>query len=138
MEQYIQTELVKELKNVSKQIKAEADPAKKIFLLSAAHGIADRSMRYNFSKDLLLTFAILNISYNTYIERLRALSSGDRMIPISQKQLDGTADLLDQLADAFKNNKSIYGILEDIMLLSFMSTGPGHYLVINGKLDGLI
>ncbi len=65
MEQYVKDELVKELRNVSRKMREEADPSKKVFFYSAAYGIVDRSMRYSFGKELLITNTILNSSHIT-------------------------------------------------------------------------
>ncbi len=36
------------------------------------------------------------------------------------------------------NDESVYGVLENIMLLSYTATGPGYYLQVSGAFDGLI
>ncbi len=138
MEQFVKVELIKELKNVSKKMKDETDPAKKIFYYSAAYGVVDRSMRYSFSKDLLLAQTILQVSYTAYTERLRAVSTGDRVIPLTMQQLDRTAELVGDLAEAFKKDGDVVEVLENIMVLSYMTSGPGYYLQTNGAFEGLI
>lgn len=138
MEEYLKEELVKELRNVAKKMRDEPNPIKKIYYYSAAYGIVDRTMRYNFSKDLLLTFAILNLTYNGFIERVKAISGGDQVVPLTKEQLDKVTDRIDDLAMAFKNNEDVTSILMDLNLLAYMSSGPGHYMQMNGAFDDII
>ena len=138
MEGYVKKELVKELKNVSKRMLDEPELVKKLFYYSAAYGAVDRTMRYGFTKQLLMAHTILNVTYNAYKERLRAIAGGDSVVPLTIGQLDRTAELVRDLGDAFNKGIDVNGILADIMLLAYMSTGPGHYLNENGAFEGLI
>ncbi len=138
MELYVKNELVKELMNVSKKMLDDSEPAKKLYYYSAAYGIVDRTMRYEFSKQLLMAQTILNVTYNIYMERLKAIVGKDAVVPLTTAQLDKTAELVGRLGDAFDKDIDINDILENIMLLAYMSTGPGHYMNTNGMFDGLV
>ncbi|HOQ26301.1 MAG TPA: hypothetical protein PLF76_06155, partial [Methanomassiliicoccaceae archaeon] len=67
-----------------------------------------------------------------------AIAGGDAVVPLTIGQLDRTAELVRDLGDAFNKGIDVNGILADIMLLAYMSTGPGHYLNENGAFEGLI
>lgn len=134
----LKKELAEELRNVADKMRHEPSPMKKIYIYSAAYGIVDRTMRYDFSKDLLLAFTVLNVTYNSLGERAKALQSGDQNVPLTIEQLNKAADLVDDLGGAFQNDDDIDGILKDIALLAYRSTGPGHYMDLNGSFDGML
>lgn len=138
MEINLKDELVKELLNVAEKMKHEPNPIKKVFYYSAAYGIVDRTMRYDFSKDLLLTYTVLNVTYNSYTERIKALRTGDQVVPLAVEQLDKVSDLVKDLAGALRDKGDITGILMDLNLLAYMATGPGHYMATNGSFNGMI
>jgi hypothetical protein len=130
---YLKEELVSELKSATKRMKEEADPSKKLFYFSAAYGMTNRVLRFDFSEELLLVDALLTITYNAVNTRLQIYLSGDRTIPITPEILDGLAECIDDLASAIDKDKPCYEILMRIITLSFLTTGPGHYMAIKGQ-----
>lgn len=64
-----------------------------------------------------------------------ALRTGDRTVPLEVQQLERTADYLKELAAVFADDEGDpYGVLENIMLEAYKSTGPGHYMNLNDRL----
>lgn len=134
MNPYLKEELVKELKSISKRMKEEPDPARKLFLYSAANGITNRVMRLEFDSELLLVDTLLNIIYNSVNARLNMFMSGDRIIPVTREILDGLSDCVKDVAVAIDTGNSCYDILQRMMTMSFLTTGPGHYMGTTGQI----
>ena len=134
MSPYLKEELVNELKSVSKRMKEEKDPSRKLFYYSAAYGMTNRVMRFEFDEELLLVDALLTITYNAVNTRLQIFLSGDRTVPVTPEILDGLAECVENLASAIEKDKQCYEILQRIMTLSFLTTGPGYYMAVKGQI----
>ena len=79
---YLKEELVNELKSVSRRMIEETDPSKKLFYYSAAYGITNRVMRFEFDEELLLVDALLTITYNArYLRHSPSGSIRNRFAP---------------------------------------------------------
>jgi len=132
---YLKEELVNELKSVSRRMIEETDPSKKLFYYSAAYGITNRVMRFEFDEELLLVDALLTITYNAVNTRLQIYLSGDRTVPVTPEILDGLAGCVKDLALAIDKDRQCYDILQRIMALSFLTTGPGYYMATKGQIE---
>lgn len=133
-ENFFRKELVAELRRVEKFVREAPDIEKKIYYFSAAYGITSRTMRYAFSKDVLLADVILQTTYNVLMERYNRFRSGDRTVEITDEHFEKLCDALKELARCFDRGESIQKPLEDIMAVGFSVTGPGNYLREKGEL----
>lgn len=132
--QFFKKELVKELKLVEVLMKKEENIEKKIYLFSAAYGIASRTYRYDFSSDVLLTELVLHNSHSALADRLQRLKSGDTTVDIEPLHLEKIEDGLRQLAECFEKDQSILEPLGFILTTAFSTSGPGNYLREKGML----
>lgn len=132
--EFFKKELVEELRRVEKMVREAPSVPKKLYYLSAAHGVTNRTFRYSFSKDVLITDLLLTGVFNMLNERIMAISSGDQnVIPdplIFEKICDGLRDL----ANCFEKNESILEPIENIVTMGYSVTGPGNYLKEKGLL----
>jgi hypothetical protein len=133
-EAFFKKELVKELRNVANLMKMEKDPEKKIYYFSAAYGITSRTLRYAFSRDVLLADLVLNVSCNTILKRFQRIRAGEGIIPLDETIFDCLVQGLKDLADAFESDAPLLEPLELITAAMFSATGPGHYLREKGEL----
>ena len=133
-ETFFRKELVNELRRVAKYMRDEPDLEKKIYLFSAAYGITSRTLRYAFSKDILLADVVLNTAYNILLDRYKRIQGGERIIEITGEHFEKLGDALIELAKRFQNDESIQKPLEDIITIAFSLTGPGNYLKFKGEL----
>lgn len=133
-ETFFRKELVKELRNVARLMKDEKSVEKKLYYFSAAYGITNRTYRYAFSGDILLADLVLNTAYQTMVERIKMLKSGDTTVSLDENVFISIQEGLQVLANAFEDNKPIQNPLEKILTAAFSVSGPGNYL----KEKGLI
>jgi hypothetical protein len=133
-EKHIKEELVKELRQVEDFIRNEHSLEKKIYYFSAANGITSRTLRYSFSKDVLIADYVLTTAYNILNERLTLLKRGDQNIPLDNSHLDRICDELHSLANKFESDEDISGPIKNIITIGFSVTGPGNYLREKGQL----
>lgn len=133
-EEYFKEELVKELRRVGDFVRNEPSLEKKVYYFSAAYGITSRTLRYSFSKDVLLTDFVLTQVYHLLNERLATLKKGDHNILLDNNNLDKLSDELINLAAKIESNEDIFGPLKNIITIGFSVTGPGNYLREKGDL----
>ncbi len=134
-EAFFRRELVDELRRVEDMIRRESSIEKKIYYFSAAYGIANRTYRYSFSKDVLLADLLLNGIYNMMMERLNMIRSGNSTVSIDPLAMEKVCDGLRDLAKAFELGESILDPLKTIAVAGFSLTGPGNYLKEKGDLQ---
>jgi len=135
MKPYVRDEVVKEFKFISKaMIDEKKDTMSKIFYYSAAYGAADRLLKMEFDSDLNIINSILFLSYRQLLDRAQAFAKGDRIIPIDNEIINKIAEGLNEIASSLEMDYSPYDALKKIMKYTFASTGPGHYMVLRGKL----
>jgi len=127
-ETFFRKELVKELRNVARLMKDEKSVEKKLYYFSAAYGVTNRTYRYVFSGEVLLADLVLNTAYQTMVERLKMLKSGDTTVSLDENVFISIQEGLQLLANAFEDNKPIQNPLEKILTVAFSVSGPGNYL----------
>ena len=131
---FFKKELVKEFRLVETLMKKEENADRKIYCFSAAYGITSRSYRYDFSKDVLLADFVLNAAYQALFDRSQRMKSGDITVLIEPMHFEKIEEGFRLLADAFENNESILEPLENILTISFSTSGAGNYLREKGML----
>ena len=134
MSPYFREEVVAELRNIGKKMKQEPDLSKKLFFYSAAYGMTNRALRFEFDEELVLVDAVLTMSYGAVNNRMQMFLSGDRIVPITTDITDGLAKCVSDLSAAIEKDEECYEILQRIMTLTFLTTGPGHYMAIKGQI----
>ena len=134
VETFFKKELVKELRIVARLMKEEKNVEKKLYYFSASYGITNRTYRYAFSGEVLLADLILNTAYQTMLERIKMLKSGDPTVTVDENVFNNVQEGLQVLANAFEENKPIQIPLEKILTAAFSISGPGNYLKEKGML----
>ncbi|MDO9033868.1 MAG: hypothetical protein Q7U51_01515, partial [Methanoregula sp.] len=84
-ELFFRKELAKEIRNVSRLMKDETNVEKKLYYFSAAYGVASRTYRYSFTKNVLLAELVLQTSYSSIMDRIMRIKSGDVTVPLDEK-----------------------------------------------------
>jgi len=133
-EEFFRRELVQELRRVENLIRQESSIEKKIYYFSAAHGITNRTLRYSFSRDVLLADFVLQQIYNVLTDRSNRVKSGDQRIPFEDIHFEKICDGLKLLADRFETGGNVQEPIEIIITSGFSITGPGYYLRVKGDL----
>jgi len=123
----LKNRFLSELKYVIKKITTEEDPKRKAYFLSAAHGAAERTMRFYSNGELYIIQAILNLNYTAVTGILNRLASGDTAVPLPEDFWGEIVSNLTDLMTLIDENRSTYPVLERIMEFTYSLTGPGHY-----------
>ena len=134
-QKYFRKELVKELRQVEKLVANESRPEKKLYYYSAAYGITSRTLRYSFSRDILLADFVLNATYGLLMDRLKHMKQGDLTILLEDTHFEKLCEGLRLLADRLEAEDNIQDVLELIFTTAFSTTGPGNYIREKGDLQ---
>ena len=121
-------EIIKEFKFISEKIKDTGDLGQVIFYLSAAHGIINRILNFEFDPHLLFIHFVLNQSFQSIKSRVDQTLSRRTTIPIAPEFFFKFSQLLDELTQVIEKDEEAFRILEKITTLVYTITGNGYYL----------
>lgn len=133
-DRFFRKELVQELRRVETLIKKESSMEKKVYYLSAAYGITSRTIRYRFTKDVLMADFVLQTTYRILSDRISRMKSGDTTVDIREDIFDKICENLKMLADRLEKEETIQEPLENMLTIAFVTTGPGNYLHEKGEI----
>lgn len=121
--------ILEEFEFVINSLKESEDLSQKIFYLSALHNMIKRIFNIDFDKHLVFLYSNLENSFRIiateYEMRKRQKNT---FITINKNFFSKLIILLEKLAEAIKEEKSSYEVLEKITLLTYSITGNGIYL----------
>jgi hypothetical protein len=115
-------------------VRKEPSIEKKIYYFSAAYGITNRTFRYSFTKEVLVSDILLNAVYQMLFDRLNSIKGGNNSVPIDPLIFEKICDGLRELANSFESGDSIFEPLKTITATGYSLTGPGNYLREKGDL----
>lgn len=134
-EEIFREELIIELKKVYNMMKDESDLLKKIYYFSAAYGITNRTLRYDYRDEYVIADLVLSTSYNMLQERVNNIKRGDNLVEIEETHLQRIEDSILELSIAFENEESLFEPLKKMASTVFSLTGPGNYIREKGMMD---
>ena len=133
-EDFFRKELATELRLVENLVRNEPSIEKRIYYFSAAYGIASRTFRYAFSKDVLLADLVLTQAHGLLVDGFNQLRAGSELIQLDSKHFEKICDALKELALKLEAGQGIQEPLQDMLTAAFSVGGPGLYLREKGSL----
>lgn len=125
-----------EIDFVVRRMKESQDPARKLYFLSAVHGMALRIMNIEFDPELAFIHHVLNFAYGTINGRLAAISGGqEKGAGIPEKLFDRLEESLQEMIANIQQGEQTYPVLQTISNLAYSATGNGYYLYLKGMLS---
>jgi len=134
-EEFFKKELVAELRRVVNLIRISPFPEKRVYYFSGAYGITGRTLRYSFSKDVLVADILLQAAYNMLLEQSNRMKTGDQTIQYNPVVIEKICSGLSDLATCFESGESVLVPLETIIAAAFSQTGVGNYLKEKGEME---
>jgi hypothetical protein len=132
---HFRTILVNEIRYVADKMGQSPTAEEKIYFFSGIYGMIQRMFNIEYDPDLIYAFDILHGTYQAFNARLQAMKTGaDKVISLHEVQLASLTKLTEELARLIDMRKSIDTILKQFVLLSYTTTGNGHYLLEKGVL----
>ena len=123
-----------EIKYAVEQMKQSKDLEEKIYYFSAVHAMILRIFNINYDPYLVYIHLILNETYSAFMQRLAAMKRGDSVVEITVDQINRLEDLTVELGMYFNKAKEVDEIMKKFAILSYSTTGNGHYLLKKGLL----
>jgi len=134
--EFFHQEMIDEFKAISELIAGEEKLDRKLYYFSAAYGMTQRTLRNDFSKDILLMDLVLSNTYNHLVQRLNMLKNRDMIVhpDILQKASKVVFDQFEQLIVKLEKKEPYHEQLENILSAVFVTTGSGNYLFERGMI----
>jgi len=124
--------LIDELIFIIKKMKESEAAQEKMFFFSAAHGMVNRIMNLEFNSELAFLHFVLSGAHSTINARIAAIIAGDVVIQIPKVFFDKLEESLEEIITLLEKNKATYPALEKIALITYCTTGNGHYMFTKG------
>jgi hypothetical protein len=127
-------EIVDELGIVRKKMRNVENPLKKMYYFSAGYGIIDRVQKLDYDPQLTFIHFVMNVSHQSINNRLNMIRSGEEIVPIPEDFFEKLEDVVSEIQMKIRDKKDgeVYTNLEELVCLSFSTTGPGYYMADKG------
>ncbi|MCK4541917.1 MAG: hypothetical protein KAU17_06775 [Spirochaetales bacterium] len=127
--------ILKEFTYVLPKIKETKDLSKKLYFLSALHGVVRRIMNIEFNESLIFLHHVLQATHAAFAIRLNAMvNKAEKPVEITDDMVDRLFSLVDELYSCIDDDQDFCHILRKMTVLSYVTTGNGYYLYCKGVL----
>jgi hypothetical protein len=135
--EFYRQEMIDEFKTIIELIEHEENLERQLYYFSAAYGMTQRTLRNDFSKEVLLMDLIFTNTHNLLIQRLNLLKNRDMVISpdILQKASKEVFKEFEILIKKFEENEPYHDHLMNILTAGFITSGSGNYLHEKGMID---
>lgn len=127
--------IIEEIDFVIQKMEQSSNEGEKLYYFSGIYALLQRIYNLEYNADLVYAHFILRSTHETFIQRLRAIQTGDTTIPFTQELSDKLVKLTQELGEKIKNNGDIDDTLKKFVILSFLTSGNGYYLWQKEKFD---
>lgn len=124
--------LVAEFRYTVKSMNENEFAEQKLFYFSSTFGAVSRIFNLQYDPQLIFMHSILNNAHGNIMARLQAIKSGDPVVQFQENYFDKLTQYVEILAQQIERNEDTYKTLEQIALLTFLTTGNGYYLFKKG------
>lgn len=130
--------LAEEFQASIESMRANPEPAKKLYFFSVFYGEATRILNLAWDAELALVHNVTQAASAMLSGRVSSIQSGDRNVELPQEFFPALEKAGEEIATYVASGKQpkevLYGALERIAELTFLSTGNGYYLYLRGKI----
>ena len=120
--------IVEEVDFVIQQMQQSANELEKLYYFSGVYALFQRIFNIEYNTNLVYVHFILRSTHETFIQRIKAIQSGDTTVPLCKEQSEKLLELTQELRDKIKDNEDIDETLKRFVVLSFSASGNGYYL----------
>ncbi len=121
-----------EIKYVLKKMEESDVATDKLYFFSAIYGIVHRIFNFKYDLDLLFTHHVLKITYDIFLQKIKAVQSGETPVMIDDRHFNRLAVLVKEFLDNITNDKSTIDTLKKFIELGYTLQGNGFYLLQKG------
>jgi len=127
---FYRQEMIDEFKTILDLIDHEENLERQIYFFSAAYGMTQKTLRNDFTREVLLMDLVLTNTYNLLIQRLNQIKNRDLVISpdILQNASKEVFKEFEILITKLERNEPYYENLMNILTAGFITTGSGNYL----------
>jgi len=132
--QELQDMLVKEIQFVAEKIAQSSTETEKLYFFSGVAAILQRLFNIECDDELIYAHFILRSTHEAFALRLKAIQGGETTIPLYKEQFDKLLSLTREFGEQIEAGSDTHGTLKKFVVLSYSTSGNGHYLVQKGRL----
>jgi len=127
--------IVKEIKFVVKKMDQSETGEQKLYYFSAIYGILQRIFNLEYDPDLIYMHFVLQNTLEAFSGRLQTIIKGkERIIQLNEDHFKKLTQITKELARKIQKNEDVSETLKRFVVLSYTTTGNGHYLMQKGLL----
>jgi hypothetical protein len=127
--------IIKEIKYVVDKMKESLTGDEKLYFFSGVYAIIQRVINFEYDADLIYMHFILHETHTALLGRLQAIQKGgESIILLNEVQFEKLTSITEELGEKLRLNKDINSTLKKFAILSYSTTGNGHYLQQKGLL----
>lgn len=127
--------LVSEVRSIVDNMSSSQSTLEKLYFFSAVFGVFNRVMNIEFDPELNFIYQVTGSSYSLMSTSMGAIKSGQLVNTFGENLFSKLEDSLKQLANNIEKDEPTYITLQEIVNLSYSTSGNGHYLALKGKLS---
>lgn len=130
----LQEKITEEIQFVTDKMKQSSNEAEKLYFFSGIYGLLQRLFNIEYHDDLVYAHFILRSTHEAFVQRLKAIQGGETTIPLYTEQFDKLLSLTKELGTVLEQGGDIDNTLKKFVILSYSTSGNGHYLFQKGLL----
>lgn len=127
--------IIKEIRYVVDKMNKSSSGEEKLYFFSGVYAIIQRVLNLEYNPDLIYMHFILRETHTTLLGRLQAIQKGgETVILLEEKHFKKLTSITGELGEKLKLKEDVNSTLKKLTILSYSTTGNGHYLQLKGLL----
>jgi hypothetical protein len=128
--------IVGEIDFVVSKMEQSPTPDQKLYYFSGIYSVIQRVLNFEYDADLVYLHLVLRHTYDAFYTRLQAiLKGGESIIPLEEIHFTKLSEICKELARSIEKKQETSEKLKKLAVLSYSTTGNGHYLRTKGLLN---
>lgn len=127
--------IVDEFAFVAKRMRETELLDQKLFYFSGTFALLSRIFNSEFHSQLTMAHLIMTTAHTNILARINAIKGGDNTVVLQKEFFEKLTLAVEEFAARVNKSEDIYDVVERIALLTFVTTGNGHYLLQRGLLS---
>jgi hypothetical protein len=128
--EFYRREMIDEFKAIIGMIEHEESLERRLYYFSAAYGATQRTLRSDFTKEVLMMDLALTTAYNLLVQRFNQLKNRDTIVhpDVLQRASDEVFHHFGEVVKRLEESSDPFDPLMSILAAAYSTTGNGNYL----------
>jgi hypothetical protein len=126
--------LTKDIEFATDRMIAETSPDRKLYYFSAIYGMTNRILNINYDPHLAFIDFVMTAVYNLMAPNILASRAGQVSWTVPADFWERLARFTLELNQNIRDDREVFGTLQKIANLAYVTTGNGYYLLQKGSM----